>query len=210
VTPPSLIILGAGGHARVVAEAWVSTGKVVAGFLAPRSGESTERPVRILGDDELLDDRAFVDKHDFAVGVGAPALRRMLGQRILEAGGGLPPIVHASAVVAADVELGRGCQLMAGSVVNTGAVVRDFAIINTGATVDHDCIVGDAVHICPGVHLGGTVHCGEAALVGIGASVIQGVTIGAGAVVGSGAAVIRDVADGSVVVGCPARPIRDR
>jgi sugar O-acyltransferase (sialic acid O-acetyltransferase NeuD family) len=203
-----IVILGAGGHARVVADLCRSLGRAVAGFLDGTNG--TEEPAgaaRVIGSDVRLEDAAFVAAHDFALGVGDAGVRCRLGQRIVAAGGALPALVHPAAVVASDVEIGRGAILLAGALVGCGSRIGDYALLNTGATLDHDGDLAAGTQLGPGAHLGGDVRTGARATIGIGASVIQGIRIGEGAVVGAGAAVIRDVAAGQTVVGCPARPI---
>jgi len=204
----AMVIVGAGGHGRVVADVCRSAGRLVAGFLDP----AAERGTRIdgfpvLGSDERLADPTFVASHEFCVAVGDPELRCKLGRAVIAAGGTLPAIAHASAIVAPGVTIGQGTILMAGAIVNPGSTIEDFVVVNTGATVDHDGHIGEGTHLCPGVHLGGNVHCGRCAYLGIGASVVQGIRIGEFAVVGAGAAVIRDVAPGETVAGCPAVPL---
>ncbi|MCP4038984.1 MAG: acetyltransferase [bacterium] len=205
----SIVIVGAGGHGRVVADLCRSAGREVVGYLdAGLEAGTRVDGAAVLGGDERLGDRDFVLAHAFAIGIGDPKLRCKLAQLVLDAGGELPAIAHAHTTVAPDVMLGRGTVLMAGAVVNPGSTLEDLVVVNTGATVDHDGRIGEGTHLCPGVHLGGNVTCGARAYVGIGASVIQGICIGHDAIVGAGAVVIRDVAEGETVVGCPAAPVR--
>ncbi len=113
---------------------------------------------------------------------------------------------HAKVLISAlPPKLGRGTVVFAGAVVQPDAVIGDHVIVNTGATVDHDCVVGDYAHLAPGVHLAGSVHVGEGAFLGIGSVVSPGVRIGRWTTLGAGAVAIRDLADGAVAVGVPAR-----
>jgi len=203
-----IVILGAGGHARVVADICRSIGREVAGFLTPDVEPGTSiGALAVLGSDERLRDADFVAAHEFGLGIGDSPLRCELGRRVLDAGGALPALVHERSVVASDVDLGRGSVLMAGTVVNTGAELGAFVVVNTGATVDHDCHLGEGTHVGPGVHLAGAVRSGRIVQIGIGASVVQGIALGDRAIVGAGATVIRDVESDTTVVGCPARPL---
>jgi len=97
---------------------------------------------------------------------------------------------------------------MAGTVINAASVIEDLVIVNTGATIDHDCRIGCGVHIAPQCALAGNVTVGEGAFLGTGAKAIPGVQIGRRATVGAGAVVIRNIPDGAVAVGVPARVIK--
>jgi sugar O-acyltransferase (sialic acid O-acetyltransferase NeuD family) len=117
-------------------------------------------------------------------------------------------VVHPSAWVHPSAKLGRGTVVFAGAVVQPDAVIGDHVIVNTGATIDHDCIIEDYAHLAPGVHLAGSVHVGEGAFLGIGSGVIPGVKVGRWSTLGAGAVATRDVPDGVVAVGVPARALR--
>jgi sugar O-acyltransferase (sialic acid O-acetyltransferase NeuD family) len=204
-----LLIAGAGGHGRVVAEAAESTGQwTEIAFLDdrhPAAAQASGWPiVGSLGELERL-------APEFAgcvAAFGDSALRLGVLARARAAGFKSPVIVHARAAVRGRARLGPGTVVFAGAVVNLDAVFGTGCIVNTGATVDHDCDIGDGVHICPGVHLAGSVKVADACWIGIGSCVIQGIRIGARATVGAGAVVIRDVAAGHTVVGNPAWVLR--
>ncbi len=206
-----IVILGSGGHARVVADACNSTARSIAGFIGPDAGSRgvIEEGVH-LGGDECLEDGDFVHSHDFVVGVGSQQRRAELSRMLCNRGARLATVVHASAVVAPSATLGPGTVVFAGAVVNPGARLGGWVIVNTNATVDHDARLADGVHVCPGAALAGDVTCGENAFIGTGASVSRGIEIGARAVVGAGAVVIDDVVAGATVVGVPAREMRSR
>jgi len=204
--PRPVVILGHGGHARVVADICRAAKREVRGFL---DRQGVHESASVLGGDDLLDDRAFVESHEYVVGIADQRIRRRLAGLVRAKGGVLASVIHPSAVVAPAVAIGAGVVVVAGCVVNPGAVLGDLVIVNTGATVDHDCVLNEGVHVCPGAHLTGNVVCGEYAFLGAGAIVIPGRAIGAWAVVGAGAVVISDVTDGVTVVGCPARAIKN-
>jgi sugar O-acyltransferase (sialic acid O-acetyltransferase NeuD family) len=195
-----VIVLGAGGHARVVIDALRTAKRPPALCLDPERalwGKAIEG-VEIAGGDDRL---AKLPPGRFALanGVGAPLDTRPR-RRIYEAMAGrgyeFPAVVAASATVAASASLADGAQVLARAVVNPGAVVGVNAIVNTGAIVEHDCLVGDHAHVCPGVILCGGVRVGAGAFIGAGAVVLPGVRIGVGAVVGAGVVVRKSVPDG--------------
>lgn len=200
-----LVVFGCGGHGRVSADMARAAGRDVAGFLDDDPGAPpVVDGVRVLGRSRLLDDRSFVHEHEFLVGIGDCAIRRALSEKILAKGGTLGTVVHPSAVLAGDVEVGAGALVVAGAIANVGSRIGRFAVINTGATVDHDNSIADGVHISPGCHLSGHVTCEEDAFLGTGASVIPGIRIGRGAYVAAGAVVVDDVEPGVLVAGVPA------
>ncbi|MBI4423409.1 MAG: acetyltransferase [Elusimicrobia bacterium] len=209
----SLILLGASGHGRVVADVARRSGLFhVRGFIddAPSKAGRPFDGLPVLGDSRDLPRVARRLKAAVIVAIGANAARAAAAEAVEAAGLELATAVHPSAVVAEGARLGPGSVVMAGAVLNPGVVVGGNAIVNTGATVDHDCILADAVHVSPGAHLAGQVRVGREAHIGIGAAVIQKVRIGARSIVGAGAVVIRDVPPDSTVVGNPARPIAPR
>ena len=203
------LILGAGGHARVVADLLLGQNQQIAGFLDPNASlwGTAWRGIPVLGGDEKLA-HYHARTHDLINGVGSigcSELHRTVFERYWKAGYKFPYLVHIRATMAIDVELGEGSQIMAGAIVQTGTVIGQNVIINTGACVDHDCCIGDHAHISPGVTLSGGVRVGMSAHIGTGATVIQGIKIGRNSLIAAGAVVIRDVPDGVTVTGVPAK-----
>ena len=215
--PKPFIVIGAGGHAKVVVDLLLEMGEEIAGLTDPylaRHGTHV-LGMEIVGGDEILD--GFPpDSINLALGMGASGenfcvslgTRRILALRLQELGYTFPPLVHLDAIVGRDCVIDEGAQVMAGAVVQAGSHIGAFAIVNSRASVDHDCHLEAGVHISPGVALGGGVSVGEDSYVGIGAAVVHGVTIGNGALVGAGAAVLKDVKNGSRVVGVPAKEMK--
>jgi sugar O-acyltransferase (sialic acid O-acetyltransferase NeuD family) len=203
----TLLVFGAGGHAKVVIDAAEKQGYrhiIVADDAEELRGKSL-MGYAILGGREVL--RAL-DFRSYAIAaVGSNAARGHVADWLAAQGFVPVSIVHPSSQIARGARIGAGSLLVAGSIVNSDAVLGANVIVNTCATVDHDCLVGDNVHIAPGVHLCGEVAVGSGTLLGVGAVVVPGVRIGAGCLIGAGATVIRDVPDGARVAGTPAHVI---
>lgn len=198
-----ILILGAGGHGRVVLEALRSR-KRSAAFLDPRHGKSVDG-AKVLGGDEILDRRP---RASLANGVGAngdTALRRKVYERASAKGFRFPPVVAASAVVSRLTRLEDGAQVLTRAVVHPGAVIGVNSVINTGAIIEHDAVIGAHAFIGPMAVLLGGVRVGAGAFIGSVAVVLPGVSIGAGATVGAGSVVLSDVPAGARVAGVPAR-----
>ena len=204
---PELILIGGGGHARVVIEAARQAGAEVAGLLdAKREIGDQVDGVPVLGDDAWLAE-GDTGRFRFHVAIADNAVRARLRRRLAEFDADIAAIAHPAATVSASAAIGAGCFLAAGAIVNPGVRLADGAIINTGAQIDHDCQIGSDGHIAPGAVLCGFVRCGDRVLVGAGATIIQGVSVGGDATIGAGATVVRDVADGQTMTGTPARPV---
>jgi len=130
--------------------------------------------------------------------------------RKLAALGILPAaVLHPSAYVAGDATIGEGCQILAHATVGSQARLGDWAIVNTAASIDHDCVAAEGIHIAPGATVAGGVRIGAGVMIGSGAVIAPHVIIGEDAIVGAGSVVLRDVAPKTVVVGNPARLLRN-
>jgi sugar O-acyltransferase (sialic acid O-acetyltransferase NeuD family) len=205
----TLVLLGAGGHAKVV-------------FDAHRAARP-HADVRVYDDDAAKQGMSFygVDVETpiapygrfrcaCHVAIGGNATRRRIALALESAGARLFTVIHPAATVAQTAESDRGAFIAAGVIIAPHARIGTGAIVNHAAVVDHECTVGNWCHIAAGAVLGGAVRVGEACLIGSGAIVLPGISIGEGAIVGAGAVVTRDIAAGVTVVGVPAREKHER
>ena len=205
----SLIIFGAGGQGKVVAETARLTGEwsdiVFADDLYPQLDNVNDIPVLA----NFSNARQKRDQFPCAVvAMGNNSQRFQLVQSLQESGFDLPKIIHPAAIISASAKIESASVVCANAVIQSNATVGTASIINTSASVDHDCRIGDAVHLSPGTHLGGDVHIGNFSFLGVGVSVIRGVKIGSNCIIGAGAAVIGDINDDSTAVGVPAKLIK--
>lgn len=205
-----LILLGAGGHARVVTALLRAADYPLIGVCDPAlvsSGVSHWEGLDVLGSDEALE-RFAPDRVALVMGLGQLAvgiLRKQLYVLWRKRGYQFPALVHPTAWVAPGVELGEGVQVMAGAIIQPGCVIGENSIINTQACVDHDCRIGSHVHVAPGSTLCGAVTVHADVFIGAGATVIQGVHIGEGAVVGAGVTLVRDLKSATTIIGAANR-----
>lgn len=201
-----LVIVGAGGHAKVVIDTALSCGWTIDGLTEsdPQKVGLVVLDHAIIGSDDII---ANLNSNDIglALGVGTPAVRRRLFEDFAARGFALPSLVHPHARIARHVEIAAGAQIMAGAVIQPGVSIGRNAVVNTSASIDHDCTVSDHVFIAPGVTVAGGVTFGIGAFVGVGAVLLPGISVGANAIVAAGATVTADVANGDTVSGTPAR-----
>ena len=203
-----VIIIGAGGHGKVLLDTLLDMGTQVIGFLdndAALQGKEIFG-IPILGKDEEIV-RYQSDEVKLVNGIGSvgmATLRRNVYEKFKAKGSHFRQVIHPSAVISQRTVLEEGVQVMAGAVINIGSRIGEDTIINTRASVDHDCRIGKHAHIAPGVTLSGGVSVGDETLIGMGSSVIQGIGIGSRTVVGAGSLVIRNILDSVTVFGVPA------
>lgn len=199
-----LLILGAGGHGRAVADLAEACGWTVAGF--------TDRPdagARVLGSDDDLPALARSGRIDAGlVGVGNTALRRRaeIFHRLRESGLAIPTLVHSRATLSGASRVGAGSVVFPAAVLGAGVTVGDNVVLYSGVVAEHDCRIADHAYVSSGAILSGAVSVEVGAFIGAGAVILPGLTIGKHAVVAAGAVVVADVPEGETVAGVPARP----
>ena len=203
-----VVIIGAGGHARVLVEALRARGQHVLGYVSddavPASGNMRDLPR--LGDDRTLlsektGDLVLVN----GVGMVGQCERRFdVFRKFRERGYVFETVIHPRAIVASDATIAEGVQIMAGAVIQAGVRIGIGTIVNSAASVDHDCNVGQYCHVAPRACLAGDVTVGDHTHVGIGATVIQNVRIGERVIVAAGAVVIANIPDNALAKGVPA------
>ena len=198
-----LIIIGAGGHGRVIADiaqklgvyntiAFLDDGEVKESMGLPIIGKTT-------------DIEKYVKTADVFVAIGNSQVRGDFIERLLSLGTNIPTLIHPSAVIGACVDIGVGTAVMAGAVINPCSKLGKGVILNTCSSIDHDCIIGDYCHIAVGVHGAGTVNLGEKVWLGAGATIRNNVSICADCIIGAGAVVVKDITESGTYIGVPAK-----
>lgn len=196
-----LILIGASGHGKVIAD------------IAKKNGYSE---IAFLDDNEAIRQcagYAVLDKTDaairfsdcdFIVSIGNAKVRQRLQEQLERDGLSVVTLIHPNAIIADGVEIGKGTVVMAGAVVNPYAVIGQGCIINTCASVDHDCNIEDYVHVSVGSHVAGTVRIGKRTWIGAGAVVRNNLSICADCMLGAGAVIVKDITESGIYVGVPA------
>ncbi len=196
-----VIIMGAGGHATVLVDALRQCDYRVLGVTDPNiSRGASFCGIDVLGGDDII---FSFDPNEISLvnGLGSlpgQFLRWKLADTFRNQRFSFLTVVHPSATVGANVQLGEGVQVMSGVILQPGVCVGKDSIINTGVIVDHDCTIGAKTHLAPGVTISGGVHVEEGVHIGTGASVIQNIKIGKGAVIAAGAIIYKDIPDGQM------------
>jgi UDP-perosamine 4-acetyltransferase len=197
-----LLVVGAGGHAKVVIDAAAEAGFEIAGVI----GTATDAP-EVLGH-PVSHSREGLLADGFIVAIGDNALRSRYFAEYRAAGFAPTSVIHPSLIAGTDVVIGDGTFVAAGVIINAGARIGADTILNTGCTVDHDCIIGEHSHLGPQVALCGGVTLGQGVLFGVGSCAAPGSSVGEWSVVGAGAAVVGELPSNAICVGVPARPGR--
>jgi UDP-perosamine 4-acetyltransferase len=205
------VIVGAGGHARVVSSILAQDSRVnVVGFVDPVLKEPGERinGLPVLGDLGIIPNLRRDGISGAVIAIGDNALRELRSRQLSDQGFDLVNAIHPTAIIEHNAAVGRGVVIAAGAIVCCNAVIRDNCIINTGAIIEHETKVGANVHIAPGVSVAGRVVVGRNSFIGIGATVREYIHIGENVTIGAGAVVVEDIPGNVVAVGVPARPVQ--
>lgn len=202
----SLLIYGAGGHGRVIAEMAAGSGMHVHGFIDanPALHGSIVLGLPVLGDEQWLFREASRTR-SVALALGDNSLRKAVAQTLIARDIPLATVISAASFISPSATIGAGTVIMPGVVVNACAAVGTGVILNTGAIIEHDVQLGSFVHISPRAVLGGGAAVGALTHIAIGATVLPRISIGARCIVGAGSVVPRNLPDDVVAFGAPAR-----
>jgi acetyltransferase EpsM len=205
------IVIGAGGHAKVVIEILKAMNAEIEGIVDDYYTNSFFFGYPVLG---KVYEQNWVSKFHAKpdvkciIAIGNADHRKRAVEQITGQGLSFGIAIHPSAIISSSAVIGQGTVVMANAVVNAFTYIGSHVILNTACTVDHDCQIEDFVHISPGVNLAGGISIGQAAHIGIGSSVIQGVAIGSQSIIGAGACVVNNIPADVVAVGCPAKILK--
>ena len=197
-----LVIIGASGHGKVVADIAEKNGYANIMFLDDNRALESCGNYKVVG---TCKDALNYEGADFVVAIGNASVRRKIQTELLKSGAHIVSLCHPAAVIAPNVKIGQGSVVMAGAVINPFTEIGQGCIINTCASVDHDCCIGDFVHVSIGVHVAGTVTINESTWVGAGAIIINNIEIAADCMIGAGAVVVDNILEKGTYIGVPAR-----
>ncbi|MED3309463.1 acetyltransferase [Bacillus thuringiensis] len=201
-----LLIIGASGHGRVIADIALKMNKWQSiAFLDDNENVGSSMGIQII--DKSASISKYIDDYDFIVGIGNNVIREKIQRQLEAEEASIPVLVHPSAIIGEQVYLEAGTVVMAGAVINCCTKIGKGCIINTASTVDHDNVIEDYVHVSPGAHLAGTVKVGRGTWLGAGSVVSNNINITHSCKIGAGAVVIRDITESRTYVGVPVRRI---
>lgn len=197
-----LIIIGASGHGKVVADIATKMNKwKIIAFLDDDISINTCMELEVIGTSE--DIFKYKYEADFFVAIGNNETREKVQEKIVSEGLSVVTLIHPNAVIGTDVEIDIGTAIMAGVVINSSSRIGKGCIINTSSSLDHDNVIEDYVHISPGANLAGTVKVAKSSWVGIGSVISNNVNICSGCKVGAGAVVVKDITEPGTYIGVP-------
>jgi UDP-N-acetylbacillosamine N-acetyltransferase len=203
-----LIIIGAGGHGRVVADCAQQQGtysQII--FLDDCFYERKENSEwQVIG--SVKDFPQYIDEADFVVAIGDNRLRKKILTQLKQAKANIVSLIHPTAAVSPHTFIGKGVVVFANAVINIGTSIADGCIINTGAIVDHDCELHQCVHVSPGVSIAGGVHIAQLSWIGIGSTIVECITLADNTQVGAGGVVTQSTQANSLYIGVPAKRVR--
>lgn len=197
-----LVIIGASGHGKVIADIAEKNGYSDIVFLDDNPEAKQCGKYDVVGGSEHI---SAYKCADFIVAIGNAGVRRRIQEELVRKGINVITLVHPSAVIAQDVKIGDGTIVAAGAVINPSVEIGQGCIVNTCASVDHDCKIGDFVHISVGAHVAGTVKINENTWVGAGATISNNLEITGDCMIGAGSVVVKSITEKGTYMGVPAR-----
>ncbi|ODC04163.1 hypothetical protein BFW38_12135 [Terasakiispira papahanaumokuakeensis] len=200
----TLILIGAGGHAKVIIDTLKDQNININGIVDPKLSKTQSfwRNIEVLGDDHWLM-RQSPEKTKLINGVGSlpgHTIRENIFNRFKSSGFEFISVIHSSAIIGSGVVIEEGCHIMAGAIIQADCNIGENTIINTGAQIDHDCKIGNNVHIAPGAILSGSITVGDQSHIGCGATLIQGIEIGRQSIVAAGTTVVKSISSNSKII----------
>ena len=201
-----IIIIGAGGHAKVIIDILrTSCDYDFVGLIDPQHLGKTILGVPVIGDDSKLEMIYEEGIRTVFVAIGNNQKRGKISDCVKNIGFTITNAISSYSCVSSTVQFGEGIAIMPGVVINPDSCIGDNSIINTGSTIDHDCIISKNVHIAPGCNIAGNVKIGEGSLIGIGTKIIPDISIGSSTIIGAGSLVITNIPPGCTAFGAPAK-----
>ena len=203
-----LLILGAGGHAKVVRETAIETGQFNSFYYLDDDLGLNKKNLNIVGQlkDIFLDNIRNKFSNAF-IAIGNSNKRESMFNKLTKAGYLLPKLIHPTSWVSKSASISDGTLILANSTIQANVKIGSSVIINNNCSIDHDCLIEDATHICPGVNLAGNIQVGKRAWIGIGSTVIQNIKIGNDVFLGAGSVVTKSIPDSVKAYGVPAKII---
>ena len=199
-----LLIIGASGHGKVVADVALKMNKWERiAFLDDDETLKKSLSLDVIGNSKDL--KAYVDEWDIFVAIGSNSTREKIQETLDNLTATIPVLIHPRAVIGEEVEIAKGTVVMGGVIINSSTKIGRGCIINTGSTIDHDNFIEDFVHISPGVHLAGTVKVGSRCWLGIGSIVSNNISLHRDSKIGAGAVMVKDTIEAGLYIGVPAR-----
>ncbi len=205
-----IVILGGGGHARVLIDFIRTLGlyEIVGIVDSQLDAGVMVYGVAVIGDDEMLLQLHLNGIRNACIGVGSVRYNKkriLLYEKVKNVGFAVPTLIHPKSIISESAVIEEGAQIMAGAIVGPNVFIGENSIINTAAIIEHDSKIGAHVHICPGAIVCGGCVIGEGTFVGVGATIIQGIKVGNKATIAARALVINDISDDIIVKGLPAK-----
>ena len=199
-----LIIIGASGHGKVVADIALKLNRYEEILFLDDNEEIKKcMQLRVVG--KVKDVYNYINESDIFVAIGNSIVRENFMEDLKEKGANIPTLIHPNAIIGTGVTIGIGTVVMPGAIINPDSTIGEGCIINTSASVDHDCEIENYVHVSVDAHLAGTVKISEHTWIGIGATVKNNVSIGANIMIGAGAVVVKDLTESGTYIGIPAQ-----
>ncbi len=204
-----VVIIGAGGHAKVIADIIEKSGDIIYGFLDDNLPTNTivanNKKWKVIGKSDMRFSLASMHKNlSFIIAIGNNYVRKMISQKDSK-DIKYYTAIHPSANIGANTSIGEGSVVMANVCINSSAKVGKHCILNTASVIEHDNVIGDFVHISPNATLCGTVTVGDLTHIGAGATIKNNITISDNSIIGAGAVVVKNIQEDGTYIGVPAK-----